>query len=69
MSLVRSTARATGRPAARGADRPGKDFLSRTVAAVMAGFAVKVQDLPAYTLLGTAGLARVGSEPRRAHRR
>lgn len=27
----------------------GKDFLSGTVAAVMAGFAVKVQDLPAYT--------------------
>ncbi len=27
----------------------GKDFLSRTVASVMAGFAVKVEDLPAYT--------------------
>ncbi len=27
----------------------GKDFLSRTVASVMAGFAVKVEDLPAFT--------------------
>jgi putative transposase len=26
----------------------GKDFLSRTVASVLAGFAVKVEDLPAY---------------------
>ena len=27
----------------------GKDFLSKTVASVLAGFAVKVEDLPGYT--------------------
>ena len=37
-----------GLPGAVRVDR-GKDFLSKTVAAVLGGFAVKVDDLPGYT--------------------
>src|SRR5690242_16272104 len=62
----------------------GKDFLSRTVASVLAGFAVKVEDLPAYRphLKGTvetvngasermfvAGLPRYTKAPRLANGR
>ena len=62
----------------------GKDFLSRTVASVLAGFAVKVEDLPAYMphLKGTvetvngasermfvAGLPRYTKAPRLANGR